>query len=138
MNDALRVRIADEIAGIVVGEGYYSMTIGFEAALEAADALIAAGVVAEEPEWEYRSHVVNGIKRHVLSDWTDEETALAIIGLESGRPRESAWIERRRPAGEPERVPVKQEPSPLPRTFPNPDNQDDGDGIGLLGGAPRW
>lgn len=49
----IRMRIADEIAGIVVGEGYYSTTIGITAALEAADALIAAGVVAEEPEWEY-------------------------------------------------------------------------------------
>lgn len=71
--------------------------------------LSAEGVVAEEPEWEYRSHVVNDLKRHILSDWTDEETALAIIGWESGRPREDAWIERRRPAGDPERVPVKQE-----------------------------
>lgn len=62
----------------------------------------------DEPAWEYRSHVVNDLKRHVLSDWTDEETALAIIGWESGRPREAAWIERRRPAGEPERVPVPQ------------------------------
>lgn len=49
----LRFRIADEISGIQVGSGYESTTIGITAALEAADALIAAGVVAEEPEWEY-------------------------------------------------------------------------------------
>lgn len=50
MSADLRLRIADEIASIQVGEGYYSTTIGITAALEAADALIAAGVVAEEPE----------------------------------------------------------------------------------------
>lgn len=49
----IRIRIADEIANIQVGAGYESTTIGITAALEAADALIAAGVVAEEPEWEY-------------------------------------------------------------------------------------
>lgn len=48
----LRTRIADEISNIQVGTGYESTTIGITAALEAADALIAAGVVAEEPEWE--------------------------------------------------------------------------------------
>lgn len=46
----LRSRIADEISSIQVGSGYESTTIGITAALEAADALIAAGVVAEEPE----------------------------------------------------------------------------------------
>ncbi|WP_417540765.1 hypothetical protein [Microbacterium maritypicum] len=46
----LRIRIADEISNIQVGSGYESTTIGITAALEAADALIAAGVVAEEPE----------------------------------------------------------------------------------------
>ncbi len=48
-----RWRIADEIASIQIGSGYESTTIGITAALEAADALIAAGVVTEEPEWEY-------------------------------------------------------------------------------------
>jgi hypothetical protein len=48
----LRTRIADEISNIQVGSGYESTTIGITAALEAANALIAAGVVAEEPEWE--------------------------------------------------------------------------------------
>lgn len=47
----LRSRIADEISNIQVGAGYESTTIGITAALEAADALIAAGVVSEEPEW---------------------------------------------------------------------------------------
>lgn len=46
----LRSRIADEISSIQVGSGYESTTIGITAALEAADALIAAGVVSEEPE----------------------------------------------------------------------------------------
>jgi hypothetical protein len=63
MNEALRMRIADEIAGIVVGEGYYSMTIGITAALEVADALISAGVVAEEPEWEY------GVRLHPNAEY---------------------------------------------------------------------
>lgn len=49
----LRIRIADEISNIQVGSGSESTTIGITAALEAADALIAAGVVTEEPEWEY-------------------------------------------------------------------------------------
>lgn len=53
----LRSRIADEISSIQVGSGYESTTIGITAALEAADALIAAGVVAEEPEWEYGFHI---------------------------------------------------------------------------------
>lgn len=61
MND-LRIRIADEISDIVIGTGYYSTTIGINAALEAADALIAAGIVAEETDWEYgwKSHFPNG------------------------------------------------------------------------------
>lgn len=54
----LRFRIADEISGIQVGSGYESTTIGITAALEAADALIAAGVVAEEPEWEWGYRLV--------------------------------------------------------------------------------
>lgn len=49
----LRFRIADEISSIQVGSGYESTPIGITAALEAADALIAAGVVEAEPEWEY-------------------------------------------------------------------------------------
>ena len=39
-----RTAIADEISGIVVGSGYESVTIGIDAALEAADALLASGV----------------------------------------------------------------------------------------------
>ena len=36
-----REEIADEISGVVVGSGYYSTQIGREAALEAADAILA-------------------------------------------------------------------------------------------------
>lgn len=41
-----------------------------------------------------------------------------------------------RAAGEPS----AEEPEQIPkhRTFPNPDDRYDDDGIGLLGGAPRW
>lgn len=37
---SIRDEIADEIAGVVTGEGYYSTTIGIDAAQEAADAIM--------------------------------------------------------------------------------------------------
>lgn len=42
-NENLRQDMADEISGILVGTGFELTTIGISAALEAADALIAAG-----------------------------------------------------------------------------------------------
>ncbi len=42
---SIRDEIADEIAGVVTGEGYYSMTIGIGAAREAADLLLASPVI---------------------------------------------------------------------------------------------
>lgn len=56
-----------------------------------------------DAEWEYRGHVMNALGRHVLSDWTDEETARLIArGLRTG---ERGWVERRRKAGVVERMP---------------------------------
>ncbi|WP_282847197.1 hypothetical protein [Microbacterium oxydans] len=67
MTDDQRTRIADEISGIQVGSGFYSTSIGSDAALEVADALIAAGVVTEDPEWEYGYELVESDTRDVLT-----------------------------------------------------------------------
>lgn len=109
----LRIRIADEISNIQVGSGYESTTIGITAALEAADALIAAGVVAEEPEWEYRI-AVGGEHEWPFGPRDEEQGApleevQAALGGQHGDPM-SGDIERRAkaiPAGP--LVPVKQE-----------------------------
>lgn len=71
----LRIRIADEISNIQVGSGYESTTIGITAALEAADALIAAGVVTEEPGWEYGYELIESDTRDVLSRGWPFDTA---------------------------------------------------------------
>lgn len=42
---SIRDELADEIAGVVTGEGYYSMTIGIHAAQEAADLILASPVI---------------------------------------------------------------------------------------------
>lgn len=42
--NSIRDEIADEIAGVVTGEGYYSMTIGVDAARESADLILASPV----------------------------------------------------------------------------------------------
>lgn len=42
---SIRDEIADEIAGVVTGQGYYSMTIGIDAAREAADLILASPVI---------------------------------------------------------------------------------------------
>lgn len=42
---SIRDEIADEISGVVTGEGYYSMTIGMHAAREAADLILASPVI---------------------------------------------------------------------------------------------
>lgn len=52
---SIRGEIADEIAGVVTGEGYYSTTIGIDAARDAADLLLASPVIrriqAEAIRW---------------------------------------------------------------------------------------
>lgn len=89
----LRSRIADEISSIQVGSGYESTTIGITAALEAADALIAAGVVAEEPEWETEEiqygHLLEGgifIVEHRGKNYSTHQRRIKL-----GRP-ESSWV----------------------------------------------
>lgn len=47
---ATRGAVADEISGIVVGSGYESVSIGITAALEAADALLAAFTITERAD----------------------------------------------------------------------------------------
>lgn len=42
---SIRDEIADEIAGVVTGKGYYSMVIGIDAAHEAADQILASPVI---------------------------------------------------------------------------------------------
>lgn len=79
----LRSRIADEISSIQVGSGYESTTIGITAALEAADALIAAGVVAEEPEWE----VEYGVRGDVDSPMSSRDAAEHAIERMAKGPR---------------------------------------------------
>lgn len=86
------------------------------------------GVSTEEPEWEYGVFLF-GEPKNIRRRASEKQAMAALL------PGEDT-LARRRKAGP--WVPVKQEPSPLPRTFPNPDNRDDDDGIGLLGGAPRW
>lgn len=103
MSDDLRILIADEISSIQVGSGYESTTIGITAALEAADALIAAGVVAEEPEWEYaRRGIQPGV---ILAPDASYEEALKRVDLAGGNRYQE--VVRRRKAGP--WVPVKQE-----------------------------
>lgn len=106
MSDDLRTRIADEISNIQVGSGYESTTIGITAALEAADALIAAGVVAEEPEWEYGISSGHGSVNYV---GTRESVDDRVKSFEkAGAPlRDVESIVRRRKVGL--WVPVKQE-----------------------------
>lgn len=50
ITDDERQAIADEISGIQVGSGYESVTIGIDAALEAADVILAS------PVWRNRHH----------------------------------------------------------------------------------
>jgi hypothetical protein len=114
MADDLRTRIADEISSIQVGSGYESTTIGITAALEAADALIAAGVVAEEPEWEYgvsystpSGPSIDGYRIRSYMKVESVEKAQEFAALVQ-RP----MIQKRTkavPAGEWVSVPVKQE-----------------------------
>lgn len=82
-----RMAIADEISGIAVGEGYYSQTIGINAALEAADAVLAAGFrrpIHEETTPSVRGHV------RALTGATDAE--LDELGGFTGEPTEAeAW-----------------------------------------------
>ncbi|WOF23821.1 hypothetical protein N8K70_03835 [Microbacterium betulae] len=47
---ATREAVAEEISGIVVGTGYYSTTIGIDAARESADALLARFEIRERTE----------------------------------------------------------------------------------------
>lgn len=42
---SIRDEIADEISGVVTGEGYYSTAIGVDAAQEAADLILASPVI---------------------------------------------------------------------------------------------
>lgn len=76
------------------------------AALEAELAEVRAGVVAEEPEWEY------GVRRrHGVDEYESEQWARWNVGRR-GQDGEHQWVVRRRPGtapGEWERVLVKQE-----------------------------
>lgn len=42
-----RIALADEISGVAVGSGYESTTIGIDAAMEAADLILASDWLAE-------------------------------------------------------------------------------------------
>lgn len=111
MSDDLRTRIADEISGIQVGSGYESTTIGITAALEAADALIAAGVVAEEPEWAVSVARTTGYGDPVVYDFPDRLAAERFIKNPPlwfpGDDNQTKTLVRRRKAGP--WAPVKQE-----------------------------
>ncbi|QEA30405.1 hypothetical protein FGL91_18740 [Microbacterium sp. CBA3102] len=99
----LRTWIADEISSIQVGSGYESTTIGITAALEAADALIAAGVVTEEPDWEYG--IYDPATNDVDTCGTDRVTHESFTGVRWEETGE--YIVRRRVAGP--WLPVQQE-----------------------------
>lgn len=55
------------------------------------------------PDYEYRHHAVNALDRHVISEWTNQETAVAMRG-DGERDSLDEWIERRIKAGAVERV----------------------------------
>jgi len=95
-----RGAIADEISGIVVGQGYESTTIGISAALEAADALIAAGY-RKQPEPEITDKLVAMVRDMVDPDdcWFDHNggcQAHGYISLQHGelcpQAEAKAWL----------------------------------------------
>ncbi|SDT22225.1 hypothetical protein [Microterricola viridarii] len=91
------------------GYGYGDEGAGYDFTI-VADAVIAhlsAQEAATEDEWEYRSHIVNSLQRHAISERTDAETAYVFV--RDARPGERGWVERRRQAGNVERVPAAQE-----------------------------
>lgn len=55
------------------------------------------------PDYEYRYHAVNALDRHVISAWTNQETAEAMRG-DGERDNLDEWIERRIKAGPVERI----------------------------------
>ena len=99
--------LGEDIQAYLVMDGVY---LDHEIARNVARCILSdpdwAGVVAEEPEWEY------GVRRrHGVDEYADEHTARWWIGRK-GQDGERQWLLRRRPGsapGEWERVPVKQE-----------------------------
>lgn len=69
-NENLRQDMAGEISGIAVGSGYESTSIGITAALEAADALIAAGY-GKQSEPEITDEMVRAAKQAWLEHPVD-------------------------------------------------------------------
>jgi hypothetical protein len=79
----------------------------FDRALAAHDAEVRAGVVTEEPEWEYGVRRRNGVDEYGSEHW-----ARWHVGRH-GQDGERQWVVRRRPGtapGEWERAPSEREP----------------------------